>query len=247
MRNITILSSLLITLLLGCKSTALVTCNNIDKFESRSGVINTPFLNMGDLLIIDTLKKTGSFIGHIDLNSNDISSTNPIDEFEIISKTDFTISLSGKITKSTDLAATAKNSINNSSTFFLKNSIRKNIKDPIAKITGASIRNTIINTLKENNHSIVMFVTNLVYAEQIKLRLSKVIATSANVNVIQVGNIDLNVNYNCNDALNAIATQNNGSGVFFKGSFFQLNKEQTDLMFMANGISLGGFDLTHGK
>jgi len=106
------------------------------------------------------------------------------------------------------------------------------------------MKSTIIKTLLDKSNSVLMFVSNLVYAEQIKLKLSKEVSISVDANIIKIGNINLNVNYNCNDALEGIASRPGGSGILFKGTFFRLNEEQNDIVIL-NGFSLGKYDLTH--
>ena len=246
MKNNLITFLLIVVVLTSCKSTALVTCNNIEKFESRAGVINTSFFNIGDVLILDTLHKTGSYLLHIDVDSFNLTQTNPIDTFEIISKTDFTISLSGKIVNDNNASIAAKNSINNSSSFYLMNSYRKGMKEPMLIINDSILKFKLIKALIKSKNCILMLVSSMVFAKEIKLKLSRSVLSGVNANIIKVGEFTLRVNYNCNDALTEIAKTPNGTGVFYKCTFVELNQMQTDLSLITKAPNLAEYNMVQG-
>jgi vacuolar-type H+-ATPase subunit E/Vma4 len=206
----------------GCKSTANVSCVNVQKFQSNFGVLNSNMFENGDVIVIDTLNKNGIRILSIPMNSSEIASYSPVDTFEILTETGFEIQLTGKIAKkgSSTVQAQAKTRISKETTFLLSNAIRKNVKNPQKILTSNSlIRSQIIQNLKDNPNNIIFMVSGIVYADNFDFRIKRSSEYQGQANVMKVGNFKLDVNYNCSGSLRIQAEQ---GGVFYKLTLFKL-------------------------
>lgn len=236
--------ALLFMTMYGCKSAAKVACSDVERFQSNSGVVNIPHFGLGDVILLDTVKKTGQFLLHTSINPGTISATPPIDSIEILTNTGFTIDLSGKVaTASANVQAEVKTEISNNTTFFLSNSVRKNMFNPSININEASAFPTIKNAILNNNNMVCMYVSGIVYADKFEFRVKKSSQVEANANIIKVGEFKVNVSYDCQGSL-AIDSKN--GGVFFKSSFFRLNDATTQLVVHSADIDLSKYKLVFG-
>ncbi len=226
-------------------STASVTCTNIDKFESRSGVINTPFFTLGNVVILDTTQRVGNILGVLNVSDNDFTVSEKSDTFSILTKTDFSIEFSGKIEGNTQAEASAKTAINNSSSLKLNNRFRQTLNDPLKMVNNDNLKESMIEALKSNPGTIIMVVGALVIAEKTNLVLSMGNQTAVSANVLKVGNFDVKVNYNCQAAIDDIASQ--GSGILFKGSFYQLSQNKDKLEVLVFTDSLTEYNLNAAR
>jgi hypothetical protein len=239
--------SILFSLILvqtGCKSTANVACTDVEKFQSNVGVLNMPHFGLGDVILLDTIHKTGQYILHCQIQSNNISTTPPIDSIVILTSTGFSIDLKGKVTKANaDIQAEVKSSISNNTTFFLSNSIRKNALNPTSEINIGTAFEPIKSALINNNNVVCMFISGIVYANKFEFRVKKSAQAEANANIIKVGDFNVNVSYNCQGSLELDAK--NG-GIFFKGTFYKLNSAQNSLVLFTSNIDLSKYKLVLG-
>jgi hypothetical protein len=234
----------LLSLTSGCKSTANVACTEVEKFQSRSGVVNIPHFGLGDVILLDTIKKTGQYLLHCQITSDNISATPPIDSIEILTNTGFTIGLTGKVAKANaDVQADVKSEISNNTTFFLSNSVRKNVINPSTEINQTSIFPTLKSAIQNNNDVICMFVSGIVYADKFEFRVKKSSQTEASTNIIKVGEFNVKVSYDCQGSLIVDAKK---GGVFFKSSFFRLDDAKNQLVVHASDIDLSKYKLVFG-
>ena len=187
---------------MGCKSSASVACTQVERFQARSGVVNIPHLKIGDVILLDTLKKVGEYILHCQISDSNISATPPIDSIEILTSTGFTIDLQGKVSKAkTDVQANVRSSISNNTTFFLSNSIRKNVVNPTTEINNISVFPSLKSAVQNNSNVICIFVSGVVYADKFEFRIKKSVQAEANANIIKVGDFKVNVTYDCSGSL----------------------------------------------
>lgn len=228
----------------GCKSTASVACTEVEKFQSRSGVVNIPHFGLGDIILLDTVRKTGQFILHCQITSNNISVTPPVDSIEILTSTGFTIGLKGKVSKANEnIQAEVKSNISNNTTFFLSNSVRKNVVNPSTEINGTTVLPTLKSAILNNTNVICMFVSGIVYADKFEFRVKKSVQSEANANIIKVGDFKVNVSYDCQGSL-TIDSKN--GGVFFKSTFFRLGNSQNQLVVHSSDIDIYKYQLVMG-
>jgi len=225
---------------MGCKSYAYVTCNNVEKFQSRSGVINVPDFALGDIIILDTVKKNGQYVFHC--QPSNISTTQPKDSFEILTSTGFSIELLGKVAKAeAEVQADLKAHISNLTNLLLTNCYRKNIEDPSMLINEKKALSTIKNIMQNNRNVICMLVSGMIYADKLEFRVKKERVIGANANLVKVGDFKVEVNYNCEGNLGVDAKD---GGVFFKSNFFKLNLKQDQLVVYSVDIDLSKYHLT---
>lgn len=239
----TILISLTIKLLASC-NTARVACTEVDKFQSRAGILNVPNFTQGDIFMIDTLEKRGDYLMHIDINEDELSTSPKIDSTEILTNTSFQIAFEGKIEKaSQSVQADASNKIKNNTTFFMTNHYRKNVKTPTTKMNANEVISEL-STISKSNSSIVFgMVTGIVYADDFEFRVKKSVQTGAKANVIKTGNFKVNVNYECEGSV--IVDAKNG-GVFFKVTVFEYDATKNKLI-ARTGFDLSEYELVGAK
>jgi hypothetical protein len=229
--------------LYGCKSYANVTCTNVEKFQSRSGVINIPKFQNGDIIAIDTTEKVGMYLLHTQVPDSDISADAPIDSTVILTTTAFSIDLTGKIQKAAaNIQAQAKSTINNNTTFFLAKSQRKNVKDPSSFINLQQYHKTLVDAYTNNKNVIFLYVSGIVYADQFEFRVLKSQTYNAQANIVKVGDFKVEVNYNCEGSLNIDARQ---GGIFFKSTFFNYNAASDRFLPLVADIDLSKYNLTN--
>lgn len=245
-QNITFCLGLLVILVLsisqtGCKSTASVACTDVEKFQARAGVVNIPHFGLGDVILLDTIKKTGEYVLHCQIPSGNISATPPIDSTEILTSTGFTIELKGKVSNANaDVQADVKSNISNNTTFFLANSVRKNVVNPSTEINGITVFPTLKSAIQNNSNVICMFVSGIVYADKFEFRVKKSVQWDGNAHIIKVGDFKVNVSYDCQGSL-AIDAKN--GGVFFKSTFFKLSTNTNQLVVYSGDIDLSKYKL----
>jgi hypothetical protein len=224
---------------MGCKSYAYVTCNNVEKFQSRSGVINVPDFSLGDIIMLDTVKKNGQYVFHC--QPSNISTTQPRDSFEILTSTGFSIGLQGKVAKAeAEVQADVKSNISNITNLFLTNRYRKNIIDPSMVINEKKALLTLKNILQNNRNVICMLISGMIYADKLEFRVKKERAIGANANLVKVGDFKVEVTYNCEGNL---GINGKDGGVFFKSNFFKLNLKQDQLVVYSVDIDLSKYNL----
>lgn len=219
---VSILIILVVISLESCKSVASVSCVNVQQFQSNSGVLNSNMFNNGDILLLDTIRKEGTRIMSLDVPTSDLSVTDPLDTFEILTETGFEIQLSGRIEKggSEQVKAQAKSRISRETTFLLRNSIRRNVKNPELLITSNStINNQVIRSIADNPNNIAFMVSGVVFADDFNFRVKKSSEFKGEANVMKVGEFKLDVDYNCKGSIRLSAKQ---GGVFYKGTFFRV-------------------------
>jgi len=225
----------------GCKSTAIVSCTNVEKFQARSGVINIPHFKLGDVILLDTVKKMGQFIMHCAIQPSNISETPPIDSIEILTNTSFSIGLEGKVSKAkVDVQADVKSNISNRTTFFLTNSIRKNVENPSSEINGKEYLLQLRSAIQNNKNVICMFVSGIIYADNFEFRVKKESGSKVKANIIKVDDFKINVSYACEGSLD-IDSKN--GGVFFKSTYFRLDPGQDLLVIHSIDLDLSKYNL----
>lgn len=210
-----------LTLLQNCKSVASVSCVNVQQFQSNSGVLNSNMFANGDILLLDTIRKVGTRIFTLEIQSSDLSSTNPIDTFEILTETGFEIQLSGRIAKggSDQVKTQAKSRITKETTFFLENSVRKNVKNPESVISSSPVNSQLVRNIRDNPNNIAFMITGIVYADNFDFRIKKSSEFKGEANVMKVGDFKLDVSFNCQGS---IVVNSKQGGIFYKGTFFKV-------------------------
>ncbi|PJJ80015.1 hypothetical protein [Mucilaginibacter auburnensis] len=225
----------------GCgSSNATVTCKKVEKFQSDAGIINIPQFKVGDAILLDTVKKVGTFILNSEIADADISASAPIDSTVILTETGFDINLSGDVSKaSASVQANVKSTISRNTTFFLANSVRKNISNPFNEINKPGNMPAIKSALVNNKNTVCMFVTGIVYADKFEFRIKNSAGGSANANILKFGNFSIQIAYTCQGDLKIDAK--NG-GIFYKPSFYGLNAAKDQLLLQALKIDLSGYN-----
>lgn len=226
---------------MGCKSYAYVTCNNVEKFQSRSGVINIPDFTLGDIILLDTVKKNGQYVFHCQIQPANISATQPKDSLEILTSTGFSIELDGKVAKAkAEVQADVKSNISNITNLFLTNYYRKNLVDPTVVINEKKALSILKSAIQNNRNVICMLVSGMIYADKLEFRVKKEKVIGANANLVKIGDFKVEVTYNCEGNLGIDAKE---GGVFFKSNFFKLNPEQEQLVVYSVDIDLSKYHL----
>lgn len=242
------LTPILMTILYGCndKSVARVSCTDVEMFECRSGVLNIGHWTHGMVLTLNLDTKQAIYCVTVPLKPEDIGAADtPIDTMELLTKTHFDVQLSGDITKDPNfetIKIEAKNTVANNTMFFLENSFRRNIKNPLEVINAdsASIR-TMKNYGKSN--IVFMMVTGIVFADAFKFLVKKSVTVGAEADVVTVGKFSVAVSYECQGSLNIDAKE---GGVFFKPGFFTYDAVSGKMVPYNGEISLLDFNLAFG-
>lgn len=237
-----ILLSLAAIIITGCSSNkATVSCTKVEKFQSDVGIINIPQFKIGDAILLDTVKKLGTFILNAKISDGDISASAPIDSTVILTETGFDINLSGDVSKaSANVQANIKSTISHNTTFFLSNSVRKNISNPFTEINKPDNLPTIKTALANNKNTVCMFVSGIVYADKFEFRIKNSSGGSANANILKFGNFSIQIQYTCQGSLNV---DSKNGGIFYKPSFYSLNATQNQLLLQSLKIDLSDYTL----
>lgn len=226
-----------------CKSNrASVSCTNIEKFQSNTGVINIPKFVLGKVIILDTVNKKATSILNILIDPNKVSVSEPIDTTEVLTKTAFITNLSGRVSRaSQDIKAKVQTAITNNTTFFLTNSFRKDIVNPALAINESSSFQTIKNAVQNNRNLVPMIVSGIIYADKFRFKLKKGTNVDADASIVSVGEFKVEVKYDCEGSIKIDSKQ---GGIFFKGTFFKLSSSGEQLVFTSSNIDFTEYDLT---
>ncbi|WNH09922.1 hypothetical protein [Thalassobellus suaedae] len=239
----TLLISLTLLSFASC-NTARVACTEVDKFQSRAGILNVPNFTQGDIFMIDTLAKRGDYLMHIDILDNELSISPKIDSTEILTNTSFSIAFEGAIEKaSQSVKVDASNKIKNNTTFFMTNHFRKNIKTPSTKINDNQVVKELSTISLSNSNIVFGMVTGIVYADDFEFRVKKSIQAGGKSNVIKSGKFKINVNYECEGSV--VVDAKNG-GIFFKVTVFEYDKSKNKLI-ARTGFDLSKYELVGAK
>jgi len=238
-----ILFVLTLTILTSC-NTAKVSCTDVDKFQSRAGILNVPNFTQGDVFMIDTLKKRGDYLMHLDILETELSISPKIDSTEILTNTSFQIAFEGAIEKaSQSVQADASNKIKNNTTFFMTNHFRKNVKKPTSKMNTTEVVDEIATISNSNSNIVFGMVTGIVYADDFEFRVKKSVQAGGKANVIKTGKFKIDVNYECEGSV--VVDAKNG-GIFFKVTVFEYDKIQKKLI-ARTGFDLSEYELVGAK
>ncbi len=227
----------------GCKKGGQISvfCTNIEQFESEMGIINIGQKSLGNVLLIDTISKRAFLLASIDATASETKSSTIRDSLVMLSSTKFKIQLSGDIANaSPQVKGEIKSEIDNETTFFLSNCVRKNIEHIPQRLNYVNSKDpqNYEAPLKNNVNTIIAVVTSMTYADRFEFRLRKQSDASASLNTITVGNYNLKVNYSCQNGLNIHAKQD---GIFYKVNYYTLHLN--NFVLLAKRINLNEYEM----
>ncbi|MGC4023041.1 MAG: hypothetical protein QM734_14400 [Cyclobacteriaceae bacterium] len=228
-------------ILQSCKpSKAVVDCNTIEKFESRSGVLNVNGFKLGDVVMLNTTAKTANFL--LDVHNPTISNASAkIDTMTLLTSTDFSVTFSGDITSSAALQVQAKTYISNNSMFSITNSFRKNLVNALNDINGDQPSKATIKASSKAN-IVFMVVSAIMYGDSFQFQLRKQVGVGASASAT-FGKYTLDVQYGCQGGINIKAAT---GGIFYKPLFFVLDANDQAVAYTATVIDLKEYNMNYG-
>jgi len=230
---LTLFSALLLLILNeGCKKDGQVAviCTDVSHFETDLGIINISQKSLGNVLLIDTGIKRVFSLGTLNIPAAKIKSSTRRDSMVMLSATKFKFELSGDIAKAdAKIKAEVSTQIDNQTTFFLSNFVRKNIEDVTSylNLANASYPEKYSEPLAANKNTLIAVVTSMTYADKFEFRLKKDADVKAKANTLTVGKYELNVNYSCQNSLDINAHQD---GVFYKITLYLFDSNKFTLL-----------------
>jgi len=229
---------------ISCKSKALVSCVNVEHYQSASGIVNLPQVGIGDVFLIDTVTKITSYMGHVNVLAASLNTDQPPRDIDVLITATFSISFTGKIEKADKgVQAGLESTIGNSTIFHLKNSYRTSDIDPGKSINKATFINSIRDAYNNNNNLVFGYVSALVYADTFNLMIKQQQGYANEVNVVHQGGYKVKVNYNCEGNLHIDSKK---AGMFFKVSTYKFDPKDSKLTQLETA-DLRRFDFTHTK
>ena len=239
-----ILSFLCLIIVSGCKKegTVTVSCSQVDKYQSPAGVLNVPHFIIGDVIVLNTKTKKAFFKGHLDVSGSELSESEPIDTFVVLTETSFDVDFQGELNepKYAKVQTDVKSMIEKNTLFYLVNNIRKNTKDPDLIMNRDSL---LAKRWQEgiSDDVIFMFVSGIVFADDFQFKLRNATTTSTDTQVLTYGTIKLIVSYKCKGSVKVDAKR---GGIFFKGSFYKPNKDKNGFVMLTDAIvNLADYEL----
>jgi len=203
-----------------------VQCDNVENFKSTLGYINSRPVSIGDVFIVDSLKKQMAYVAHINIDDNSIFSDKKLrknnDSMLVSTASKFTVKFDESLQKNSKLKGAVEDAIKNYTTFYLGNSYEEKIIDPVTFLNHANTFASIVKTYKKckqfNPNCKIMLVTNMIYAERLELRLSQRQQQNAKLNIVSVGNLNVNVCYDCNGDFKKYSEC--AKGVFYAPNYY---------------------------
>ena len=233
---------LLVTIAISGCSKAYVTCTNVEKFQSRSGVFNAPKYMEGQIIVLDTIAKNGGYVYKCNISANGIAIGPLTNTVEILTKTFFSIDLSGKVSRaSQDVQAQVKTTINNSSAFFLRDSRRTTVINPSGAVNSDSAMAVLKPIFDEHPNYVCLIVSGSINAKEFSFKINRTGDIDANTQIVKVGDFGVKVKYNCESMVRSIGAAQ--PSVFFKSTFFGMNSSKTALVPFAANIDLSQYNL----
>lgn len=214
-----------------------VTCNDVESIQSGLGIINISQRSIGDIILLDTSIQSSFFISHIQIDERDISTTTIRDSMTLLSTSEMELQFEGDISvASENVKANVRSTIDNNTTFFLSNCIRKNITDPSAQINqiDPNYFSEHKAVLKKSPKYILAMVTSILYADKFEFRLKNQTNGEIGSNIIEVGSFKVSVSYACQNSIQINAKQD---GIFYKVSYYTLG-DDGELKFTPVSIDL---------
>lgn len=231
----------------GASTSASVSFDKLQKYQSQFGVFDAPEFTLGDVLEIDTAAKVGSRILGIAPTKNDTTTTTPIDSSAITTNLDVKVAVDATLGSADAATVTAAiSSYASSSTYFvLKNFRRVNLNDPGQFTTSnSSAFARVKEGLAASQPKIYLVVSGLVRADDAQLKMKDSTGASVSVNVIKAGKFNVTVNYSANATLTQAAKQ---GAIFFKVDQLDLNAAKNGLLATSNHLDLSTIDFTTGR
>lgn len=155
----------------------------------------------------------------------------------LLSTSEMELQFEGDISvASENVKANVRSTIDNNTTFFLSNCIRKNITDPSAQINqiDPNYFSEHKAVLKKSPKYILAMVTSILYADKFEFRLKNQTNGEIGSNIIEVGSFKVSVSYACQNSIQINAKQD---GIFYKVSYYTLG-DDGELKFTPVSIDL---------
>ena len=202
-----------------------VSCEGVNHYSTSEGYLNTDNWRMGDVFVFDAdsgeltrcvyIPDSEFYVSTSPASSNDTSKCSVKSSLKI--EFDETLKKKGK-----EIQSKIKSCINNSTCICTINSHVDQMNDPLAAINSTSMKSSIIETCEALHCPIIIVVSKMVYTTYYSLELATSMAHEGRADVLKVGNLEVKVNYDCNESLKKQAQ--NGSGTYLRYSAFAYDK-----------------------
>ena len=213
-------------------------CKNPEKYQSRFGVLNAPHYALATILDLNTATKKAGRLKTLSFGEGDVNLTTPVDATEILANTDFTITADADVPVAVKTAIQTE--VNSNTLVFLRNSRRRELKDPLAVVTANGTTTNDLKRLVSQSGHVYVLIDALILADEFRFKLKNAVDASADAKTLKFGDYSVKITYACEGSLNQTAKQ---AGLFFKLSQFQLDS-QGNLALSAPTIDLKDYDLT---
>jgi len=196
-------------------ATATVQCGSLEKFRGDVGNFNSANWALGSLVVIDTEKRTGSFLDAISPADTDTTSSPPIGREESHFASEFELEVSANVPAA--VAANIKTAINSQTTVLATNLRRVSIKDAASVLNRSASAAQAIKEVYANAgpNIVVLFISSIVYADSTSIELASSTKASAGVSTLSYGDYKVAVAYKCSGSVNRTAS-GTPFGAYFK-------------------------------
>lgn len=219
---------------------AKVNCASQQLFQSDNGVLNYPNFEIGFLVVLNTQAHSGGSTSIIPISNDMIFDSSETDTLVVQAQTNFSIGLSGTVSKaSKNIVSQIESSINNNTDFILVNCKRVTLKNPLELVSQPNYVKRIQGAIGNSDHLLVMLVTSVVRASSFSMKARQAVKGDAGVEVLKVGKFDVEVQYDCNSWYRVVGL--NRPGIFYKASFFTLSEDKKSVIPYTNNIDLSKY------
>jgi len=196
------------------KGTATARCGAVENFESRLGTVNVPQLALGQFFSVNRVKKRGLPLGIVTFTPGDIT-THPR-----VKKLATTYSSSMAITFSANVPEAARGALSTAvskSTELAADDVERRTLTRILSLLNSDTKaKAAIATHLQNNPGDEIHVVHAVQdASRLSIGLGGGSNTEVNVSVVNYGDFELKVTYDCKNALDLAGSD---VPVFFKSA-----------------------------
>jgi hypothetical protein len=201
-------------LVVGCKTegTATATCGAVELFESRLGTINVPRLTLGQYFAVNRATKSGGPIGVVHFEDSNVAKDPTPADFTTAYDSKLQVSFSAEIPEEAKGALTT--AIQKATELTAHNLQRRSlhqVSDLMSKDIAA--KEAIARHLRNNPGDEIHIVHAVLDADKLDISLAGAATTAANVSVVNYGDFELKVAYECS---NTLGFAGRGVSVFFK-------------------------------
>ncbi|HET9283203.1 MAG TPA: hypothetical protein VFR24_14685 [Candidatus Angelobacter sp.] len=241
-----ILLCILLLLCTGCNETynAQVKLDDLIKLDSvRFGHLNSTLVKAGDIINLNPANKNGTRVGTITVTT---SPTVVLDSIDTAAGNSLGVNFSGNV-PSGDLKIALTTTITNSTALNLVNPSAVEVEDIVSPLNSTAAKTQLdpLYTNATQNKEILVIVTKLIKADDMKFTFSGATSVSGSVSQLRIGSYTLNVDYTDNVSLHTTAANSasRDTGIFFKVARIVKTDDGKYLPANTNDLNLSGYNL----